>query len=420
MATPALSEKLVTSIPIEVDGKKLGRVKLAYSSSAAELRTTISDKFVLPSSTFFLDSKGYRVSMQDEKEETISELLNDNGIVQMETDAPIPIPERRQNVSRGEAGLNFTSLNLQASTASLQGPTIPGSMPTHSASSITLATHLSLDQWKEVLNNCNLLYGIRMDGEEPVRATRPLLQFKESSQGKPRFQVTDHSCIRAYMRSRKVLSSFVSSDYFDGSISLSCPLIGIGINKAYLKTNATTHEERVMYSTCIFDHSRVTLDLDSSDLEPTQEFVDAINSALQHVSARSSEVEKVLREYGHLYPRQVVLGGHLYHTEEHRVKGSADEHSKKIEAETRFNVARWKQVNIHADGGSANRSRSEWSEQDSSITFQAVGGNTLLCHDPTRWAQTVADPSNWRIIDQSHYQSVLTLLSEKQQTMISK
>jgi hypothetical protein len=176
----------------------------------------------------------------------------------------------------------------------------------------------------------------------------------------------------------------------------------------------------VVYSTCVFNHPRVTLELDSSYLEPTEDFVNAINNALQHASTTRIELEKVLSKYGHVYPQRVLLGGHLYHTEEHCVSGSADEYKKRISAESRFKAAYFKQAEIHVGGGTEKRSQEEWSQQDSAVTFQAVGGDTLRCRDPTLWAQSVGDPNWWRIIEEHDYQSVLTLLSEQQQALISK
>jgi hypothetical protein len=253
-----------------------------------------------------------------------------------------------------------------------------------------------------------------MDGEEPIRAMRPVLKFREGDHCKPMFQLTDDSLICAYMRNNKMQSSFVSDKYFDGGIDLSSPLIGIGINATYSKTKTTTNEERETHSTCIFNYPRATLKLDLSYLEPTQEFLGAVNNALQHTSAENSELKKVLLNYGHVYPQQVVLGGHLYHSETHHIKGNADESKTLREAEARFKAA------FHVGGGSENKLKEERAQQDSSITFQAVGGDTVLSRDPTLWAQTVTNPKFWRIIQQSDYQSVLTLLSKQQQKMISK
>jgi len=50
-------------------------------------------------------------------------------------------------------------------------------------------------------------------------------------------------------------------------------------------------------------------------------------------------LKKVFVTYGHVYPRRVVLGGHLYHTEGHRVKVSAEEQGKLVAAESPFSIS---------------------------------------------------------------------------------
>ncbi|CAF1007049.1 unnamed protein product [Adineta steineri] len=64
-------------------------------------------------------------------------------------------------------------------------------------------------------------------------------------------------------------------------------------------------------------------------------------------------------------------------------------------------------------------SAQEQIEQKSSITLQAVGGNTLMVRNPTVWEQTVADPMLWRIIQQVEYKPVTGLLNEQQRQAIS-
>ncbi len=100
MATAEPSASSLPEIRIEHDGEKLGRVRLAHSSTATQLRTTISNKFQISSNTYFLDKEGYRLHTEDEATEKISDLLNEKGIIEMKTDANVSIPMERSNKTK--------------------------------------------------------------------------------------------------------------------------------------------------------------------------------------------------------------------------------------------------------------------------------------------------------------------------------
>jgi hypothetical protein len=160
------------------------------------------------------------------------------------------------------------------------------------------------------------------------------------------------------------------------------------------------------------------VELNFSYLELTQEFSDAIDNVLQHTPT-ADELEKVFLTYGHVYPQRIVLGGHLFYENDHFVKTNVEEKKIRTEIQTSCRTAFSEQTEIHLGHSSAERSRQECSQQDSSITFQAVGGNTFLSRDPTAWRETLADPMFWRVIQQSDYKPVVTLLNKQQQEAIN-
>ena len=455
MATSEPSKDLPSVIRIEIDGRKVGRLQLAHSSTAAQLRSILGPRYNLSSDVHFVDADGYCVYIEDEQSVSISDLFNEDRVVRLKTDQNkaileakfdstddksvtnsaslgksktlvqqethenIEVPEARSKVSASRNGLAYAPAPSQSTVTPLIGVRIPGSMTKHLTTGITVATQLDLSMWKQVFANCNLLCAIRMNGEKPLYAVQPVFKFKQSDDCFPLFHVNDGSYICAYMTDKRMQSSFVSSKFFDGGLDVSHPFIGIGINAEYSKKKATTNEARTVYSTCCFNHPRVTVELSSLYLEPTEQFVKAIDAVLRFTPEQQLvELNKVLSTYGHVYPRRVVLGGHLYHTEGHRVSGTVEEQKKLITAETHFKASILPGAKISVGGGDEKKSKDEMSEQDSQTTFQAVGGNTLLSRDPTIWAETVADSILWRVIEQADYQSVITLLSEHQQKAI--
>ena len=213
-------------------------------------------------------------------------------------------------------------------------------------------------------------------------------------------------------------SSFVSNNYFDGGLNISSPVLGLGIKASYTNTSQRTNTQQAVHSTCVFHYPRAEIALDTSYLKPSQEFLDALDNVIDK-NPRKKALEEVLATYGHVYPRRVVLGGHLFHTETHQSTGLLDEYEMRANVEARFKCAYIKGLELGAGGGTERRSTNEQSTQTSLITFQAVGGDTTLCQNPTAWQNTVRDPRLWRVIQREDYQPVLTLLPPDKQQAIA-
>jgi hypothetical protein len=411
-------------IRIDIDGKKY-RLNLSHLSSAAQLRTILVERYQIPSDTHFLDPEGYALFPGDEQSVSISELLNENNVIRSKLvknkSTPIKIPEENNKISEKDVELkDDQTLHQSIRTASPELKLLD-STPTHSENKILVATDLDIDMWGKIFCNCNLLCGIRMDKETPIRAVTSVLKFKESIVNFE-YHVTDGSNIRKYMKDKEMHSSFLSSLFFDGRIDSSSSLIGIGINTEYSKSKTTIHINKKTYLTFCINFPRITLELDLSYLEPTTEFIEAIDTVLMTLTPDEQiiKLEEVLSIYGHVYPRSIVLGGHLCHTEVHDNQEKAEEAEKRLSVDMSFSAAVFEPAKIHSGSGFQKESQENSSEQTSLLTFEAVGGDTSLNRDPTLWINTVADPFLWRIIEQNNYQSIITLLDQERQQKLQK
>lgn len=413
-------------IRIDIDGVK-HRLELSQSSSAAQLRTILSNRYQISLNTHFLDNEDYTVFPDDEESTPISQLLDKNNLVKLvttknESTTSILVPEMKSKISEKNLDLKYAQTLNQLKGTTLRELKLPGSTPTRSENQIVLATDLDRDRWEKIFRNCNLFRGIRMDEQTPKRAFESVLKFRQSDVNLLRFQVKDDSNIRAYIKDKEMESSFLSGRFFDGEINFSCPFIGIGINGEYSKSKTTTNIHKKTYLTYCFNFPRATVQLNLSYLEPTTHFIEAIDSVLQ-ITKRNEQLKKleeVLSIYGHVYPRVVILGGHLYHTEIHVSQEKAEEARKQTNAGIAFSTAIFEPVKIHVTAGSEKQSQNKFSEQSSFLTLEAVGGDTLQSRDPTVWTNTVADPNQWRVIEQDNYQSVITLLDTERQQSIKK
>ena len=418
MATHSSSAEKLQFICVEEGTSKIARIQIPHSSNAKQLRELLSTRKKIDPTMLFLDTKGYPVDTIDEESTMISDLTEpDKNVVKLLPSVNMIVPEKRLDSLHQRAELNFASVSSKAITFP-DTSLISGATSSKSTEPIILATDLDLSAWKKIFSNCHLLCAIRLDQETPVSSTRPIMQFKSVGQSIPNFQVSDSSYIRAYTRRRKMDSSFVSNAHLEGGISFSSPFMGIGVNLSFTRTATTAAEERTIYSTCLFNHPRAVVELDLSYLEPATEFVNAIDHVLQQ-SPTKAKLKDVLAVYGHMYPRRIVLGGHLFHSEEHRITESIEESRIEGDVEARFRIAYSKQIPAHPTVDGERKSRNERSDHESSITFQAVGGDTLRCRNPTVWEETIVDPRLWRVIERTDYQPTLSLLSQEQQDTVA-
>ena len=297
-------------------------------------------------------------------------------------DKTIPIPERKNRASDKKSDLNFLQTTSQLKNDEPARLTSSNFMSTRSENRIVLATELSPDYWQHIFQNCSLLYGIKMDREKLQHARNSIFQFKTDK--KVAFHVNDRSSTESYLRTKEMDSSFVSSDFFDGEIGCSCPYVGIGVSADYLNSEAATNVNKKTYVTYCYNFPRADLFIDTSYLELTSEFIEAIDSVLSMstLNQQISQLEKVLSEYGHVYPTSVVLDGHLYHTEEYENKEKAEEARNRIAADASFSPSFVEVLKIGGSGGvREERSQTKSSERNTSFTYTAVGGNTLRVHE---------------------------------------
>ena len=217
-------------------------------------------------------------------------------------------------------------------------------------------------------------------------------------------------------------SSFASSTFFDGEIGLSSPYVGIGVNADYLQSESLTNSENKRYVTYCYNFPRTNLHLGASYLEATGEFTDQIDSVLSlpTLEEQVCQLERVLSEYGHVYSSSVVLGGHLYHTEEFENKEKAEGARKRIAGDAAVSLSFIKTLKIGAGSANEKQSTKKSSDCDTGFTYTAVGGDTLRVQDPAHWLGSVAEPRFWRIIEQDEYRSVTELLDTERREKLHK
>ncbi|OQD81684.1 hypothetical protein PENANT_c026G06275 [Penicillium antarcticum] len=149
-----------------------------------------------------------------------------------------------------------------------------------------------------------------------------------------------------------------------------------------------------------YNFPRVVLYLDQFGVDLSEECA----TDLANVKDASSLIA-FHHKYGHFFATRIELGGRLFSSEKFSALGSTTEDeaasAMKIAAAASFSSsyvsgsASYSQENqTNAKNSSSNRN------MQSSISWQAQGGDTLLCNNPPAWCPTVAPSHNWRVIKQ--------------------
>jgi hypothetical protein len=150
---------------------------------------------------------------------------------------------------------------------------------------------------------------------------------------------------------------------------------------------------------------------DSLALSP--EFEAALKRIIDnpHPSTAFKDLLKLMDEYGHVVPKEVVLGGYYFFENFRNVKQWAAENSDTLKLNFKLAVA--KQSEGHKDaapppagaGGGLSVSwddeKKDWMQGESlqeKISSFAVGGNDRLT-GPNEWRMTVNHPDRWRVIE---------------------
>ncbi|KAI9376157.1 hypothetical protein BJX61DRAFT_539169 [Aspergillus egyptiacus] len=121
-------------------------------------------------------------------------------------------------------------------------------------------------------------------------------------------------------------------------------------------------------------------------------------------------------KFGRFFAKKVTLGGRLHAEKELSSFSTASKEQKaemmKAAASFSFSSAfvEASASASHEKGSQASKDTSE-SKLDSSLTWQAQGGDTLLCNNPPAWCPTVASYYNWRIIKQDEICPLLDVIS---------
>ncbi|KAJ5715174.1 uncharacterized protein N7483_012355 [Penicillium malachiteum] len=287
-------------------------------------------------------------------------------------------------------------------------------------------SEMSEKEWNAVIRNNNLLSAHRLvfsnlgqmtDGTKKVKFRRieraPYCAFVlrprkfalheipnadvkvEQSFHIPRFTVGDNSYVDAFETKSSVSSAMARSSFssIEAEASLEGGAFGfsaaVSAGFSQSESNALSTQSTSDTSTMniTYNFPRVVLYLDQFGVDLSKECADDLTGP------------------GHFFATRIELGGRLFSSEKFSALGSSTEE----EAATAMKIAAAASFSSKYVSGSASYSQEDQTKTQSSnsnrsmqnsISWQAQGGDTLLCNNPPAWCPTVAPPQNWRVIKQ--------------------
>ncbi|UCC52361.1 MAG: hypothetical protein JSV68_00045, partial [Anaerolineaceae bacterium] len=175
---------------------------------------------------------------------------------------------------------------------------------------------------------------------------------------------------------------------------------------------AKSSQTKTIIQVGMWKYPRAQIYLDKCTVTSNR-FIKAIQSALE-ADDKYSEVNKVFREYGHVIPSSVLLGGQLCYRKSYEI--NQEQNEDMVEEEWKTSLAAKKEqvsasIGFAYGEGSETKTGSVDLKEFSSFTNH--GGDSLLCSNPAAWAPTVNVPDLWAVIEMEGMRSTIDLLDDE-------
>ncbi|KAE8324704.1 hypothetical protein BDV39DRAFT_207618 [Aspergillus sergii] len=227
----------------------------------------------------------------------------------------------------------------------------------------------------------------------------------------PRYRVEDDSYVEVSENQTSVARAIASSSLSEIAAEAAVAGVNAGFKneEAASKSNAKTKNTKQM--TITYNFPRVVLQLDEESLQLSDECAEA----LKHVKDKAS-LQAFKDKYGTFFATRIELGGRLHATEDSTAlaeeKVAEKSKAMKIAAGLSFSSP-YVQASVSASSASSNASKDEKNNSSLNLgmTWEAKGGDTLLCNNPSAWCATVASFYNWRVVKQENLLSIEDMIS---------
>ena len=288
---------------------------------------------------------------------------------------------------------------------------------------VIVATDLNRENWLTIARNNELLYAVDLEkafssspddrrGEPSAMRAAALWQFPDKGDSRRFYDVKDEANSETTMSYTMRRQSLVHSRVTEAAVHVSAPFVGISASVSHAEKQSESQAKKKLYLTGRWYLPRAVLHLGQC-LVASKRFKKAIDDALKKPDRNSQfqALRAVFREYGHVYPRKVTIGGMMYFEKEHETTAKKEERESELEVKAAVKAA-YGPISGGASGGHkrGDKEGHEGQETSEQVHWTCVGGDTTLNERIADWSDSVKVPKLWRVIQRSDLMSVTELL----------
>ncbi|EOA90185.1 uncharacterized protein SETTUDRAFT_103556 [Exserohilum turcica Et28A] len=273
-------------------------------------------------------------------------------------------------------------------------------------------------QWDAVFRNNRVLHGYfyQWSGANDarpilVKARKPAFNLRGAGPvpAIPPFYIDDDASV-GIVEIRTQFQHTLIKEGFDsvavgGSLGGGAASIPATVTASFEKEHSTVSSTSTSTSVdslvATYNFPRVVVELDPECLVLTDE----CRADAMHITDDASQA-RFFRTYGKIFVTKFTLGGYLHSTR----NVSSKEQSSLEQVKDRTRIAAGLSIQTPKASGGINVAKVESTVtetgvasllQDAHLTWNARGGDTLLCSNPPAWASTVKDYKMWRLMNVS-------------------
>ena len=212
----------------------------------------------------------------------------------------------------------------------------------------------------------------------------------------------------------RALSNLVDSQVMEGKVEIGTPFVSVAAEASRKEKHASGQLTKTVHANGWWRYQYAEILLDECT-ELSKNFIGRIDEALKKPSRQEQieALEGIFKDFGHVYPRSVKLGGHAVydHTEEAKSKTEEDkvESSMKAAITAKYGPAA---VNVGGGVGTGHTGKVEDETQFKLERFRCVGGDPTLASVPGEWAPKTADPNLWQVISRGDLAPLIDRLDD--------
>jgi hypothetical protein len=280
------------------------------------------------------------------------------------------------------------------------------------AEAVISPNNIKQEEWMIIAKASNILFAFQMDRRSPSRGRSPVLEWKvpETSDFMQCDFLEGDSGAESHVVYTAETRDYVKNGFDSETASIGCAFCSASFERSHKEKTAQSSAQKHLYILGLWRYPRAILHLDKCTA-PSPRFINSIKKAVASANA-PEQLEEVFSEYGHLIPFTVTLGGQMFFEKDETVHSSASE--KQVEDSVKAAVDA-KYAGVTASGGFAYQTATgeKVTAQDltQNISLRPFGGDETL-RDPTKWTQTVKQPSLWAAIKHTRMKLTVELLDK--------